>query len=68
MEVVSSIFAYLISVVSAVRAKFWCKKIPEKREIYCFGLCLYRSSECIILDHYQCVILHLMFDFTLAEA
>ena len=33
-----------------------------------FGLLLYRSSECIILHHYQCVISHLMFDFTLTEA
>ena len=30
-------------------SKFVCKKIQEERENYCFGLRLYRSSECIIL-------------------
>ena len=68
---------YLIFVVNAVngmRVNFLaeCKKIPEEREKYCFGLRLYRYCECIIshlrcviLHHYQCVILHLVFDFNL---
>ena len=55
--------AYLIFVtnaVNAVRVKILaeCKKIPEERENYCFGLRLYRSSECIILNF---AILYLVF-------
>ena len=36
--------------VSGVRVIFLaeCKEIPEERENDCFGLRLYRSSECII--------------------
>ena len=62
--------------MNAVRVKYLaeCKKIPVKRENYCFGLRLYHNSDhvnvlfytkCAILNRYQCFILHLMFDFTL---
>jgi len=71
--------AYLIFVTNAanaVRVKVLaeCKKNPEKRENYCFGLNLYHNSDhvnvlfytkCAILHRYQCFILHLVFDFTL---
>ena len=56
-----------VSAVSTVRVNFLaeCKKNPEKkRENYCFGLRLYRSSECIILKF---EILHLVFDITLGH-
>ena len=39
-------------------------KIPEKRENYCFGLRLYRSSN--VLFYTKCVILHLVCNFTLS--
>ena len=67
---------FVTNAANAVRVKFLaeCKKIPEKRENYCFGLRLYHNSDhvnvlfytkCAILNRYQCFILHLMFDFTL---
>ena len=73
------IYAYLIFVTNAanaVRVKLLgeCKQIPEKQENDCFGLRLYHNSDhvnvlfytkCAILHRYQCLILHLVFDFTL---
>ena len=67
---------FVTNAVNAVRVKFLaeCKKIPEKRESYCFGLRLYHNSDhvnvlfytkCAILHRNQCFILHLVFDFTL---
>ena len=67
---------FVTNAANAVRVKFLaeCKKIPEKRENYCFGLRLYHNSDhvnvlfytkCAILHRYQCFILHLVFDFTL---
>ena len=48
--------AYLIFVVSSARVIFLaeCKKIPEQREKFCFGLRLYRRSESIILFYTVC--------------
>ena len=46
-----SYLIFVVSAVSSVRVKFLaeCKKIPEERENYYFGLRLYRSSEYITL-------------------
>ena len=71
-----SYLIFVTNAANAVRVKFLaeCKKIPEKREKYCFGLRLYHNSDhvnvlfytkCAILHRYQCFILHLVFDFTL---
>ena len=45
------VVADICRAVSGVRVIFLaeCKEIPEERENDCFGLRLYRSSECIIL-------------------
>ena len=71
-----SYLIFVTNAANAVRVNFLaeCKKIPEKRENYCFGLRLYHNSDhvnvlfytkCAILHRYQCFILHLVFDFTL---
>ena len=46
-----SYMIFVVSAMSSVHVKFLaeCKKIPEERENYSFGLHLYRSSESIIL-------------------
>ena len=67
---------FVTNAANAVRVKFLaeCKKNPEKRENYCFGLNLYHNSDhvnvlfytkCAILHRYRCFTLHLVFDFTL---
>ena len=55
-----SYLIFVMNAVNAVHVKILaeCKKIPEEWENYCFGLRLYRSSECIIS--------HLMCNFTLS--
>ena len=40
---------FVMNAVSGVHLNLCVKKIQEERENYCFGLRLYRSSECIIL-------------------
>ena len=57
---------FVTNAANAVRVKFLaeCKKIPEKRENYCFGLRLYRSSN--VLFYTKCVILHSVCNFTLS--
>ena len=66
--------AYLIFAVSAVRVNFLaeCKKNPEKNEkisvlgsVYIAAVNVLFYTKCAILHCYQCVILHLVFDFTL---
>ena len=52
--------AYL-NAANAVRVNFLaeCKKIPEKRENYCFGFRLYHNSDQVnVLFYTKCAILH----------
>ena len=61
-----SYLIFVTNAANAVRVNFLaqCKKIPEKRENYCFGLRLYRSSN--VLFYTKCVILHSVCNFTLS--
>ena len=63
---ICSYLIFVTNAANAVRVNFLaeCKKIPEKRENYCFGLRLYRSSN--VLFYTKCVILHLVCNFTLS--
>ena len=65
-EPICSYLIFVTNAANAVRVNFLaeCKKIPEKRENYCFGLRLYRSSN--VLFYTKCVILHLVCNFTLS--
>ena len=63
-----------VSAVSTVRVNFLaeCKKNPEKNEkitvlgsVYIAAVNVLFYTKCAILHCYQCVILHLVFDFTL---